>query len=59
MMAGDRTVSRGWHRARAAQERQLAARATDAAVRDRHRRLAAMHEQAIDAGYRLQAVEDR
>jgi hypothetical protein len=58
-MTGDHTVSRGWHRGRAAQERRLADLATDAAVRDRHRHLAAMHEHAIDAGYQLQAVEDR
>jgi len=51
--------SGGWHSQRAAQERRLADRADAPAVRDRHRRLADLHDRAADHGYRLQMVEDR
>ncbi len=49
----------GWHGQRAAQERRLADRADAPAARDRHRRLAELHDRAADHGYRLQMVEDR
>lgn len=49
----------GWHRHRAAQERELADRSGGPAARDRHRRLANMHDRAADHGYELQMVEDR
>jgi len=49
----------GWHRLRAAQERELADRSGGPAAHDRHRRLADLHERAADHGYALQMVEDQ